>query len=140
LASLYRAVIDMPEAWEELGTKYRMPEDYLIALGRAVGVPSAYQKFIYGVPAEMGQQTYAATGPNGWEDTTADWLTGYGMLRRADVAAVMAAGANGVDGLELMKDLYGDNLSSRTESTLLTSTHPKLGLGLALASPELMYY
>jgi len=140
LPSLYRAIIDLPEAWTEAGAKFRMPEDYLIATGRAVGFPAAYETYLYGIPAEMGQQTYAASGPNGWEDTANDWITGFGMLRRADVAVALAGAANSGDASSLMENLYGDNLSAETRNALRAASNPVLSTALALASPEFMYY
>jgi len=140
LPSLYRAVVDLPEAWIESGNKFRMPEDYLIAAGRAVGFPAAYEAFLYDIPAEMGQQTYASSGPNGWEDTASDWITGYGVLRRADVAVALATAKGGVEGFSLMKNLYGENLSRETEQSLRNTRNPVVGTALALASPEFLYY
>jgi len=140
LPSLYRAIVDLPEAWAEAGSKFRMPEDYLIATGRAVGFPSAYEKFLYGIPAEMGQQTYAASGPNGWEDTASDWVTGFGLLRRADVAVALAAQNSDVNASSLMENLYGDNLSRHTKRSLDATQNAVLGTALALSSPEFMYY
>lgn len=140
LPSLYRAIVDLPEAWAEGGTKFRMPEDYLIATGRAVGFPAAYEAFLYGIPAEMGQQTYASSGPNGWEDTANDWITGFGLLRRADVAVALAGQNSGIDASALMEDLHGDNLSPETRKSLRTTQNPVLGTALALSSPEFMYY
>ena len=140
LPSLYRAIAELPEAWAEAGTKFRLPEDYLIALGRAVGIPDTYKAYLHSIPAEMGQRTYAASRPNGWADSANDWLTGFGILRRADVAAAVTSVTSDIDGYGLMRDLYGDNLSRRTQNALLDAPHPRLTLALALASPELMYY
>lgn len=139
LQAVHSAVFELTSAWEAPFTKFRQPEEFVIAIGRATGIPSQFDSLLPNLLSEMGQQVYGPPSPAGWPDVGSYWLSGQSILRRADVAFVTGRTLGGTESIALMRDLYGDLLSIETVDQLANTPSSTTGLSLALASPELIY-
>eukprot|EP01037_Dinobryon_pediforme_P005504 gene5505-5559_t len=79
-------LIRVPEAWEPL-SKLRSPQDYVVAVLRAVDLPKEKRPpDVPGLLSGLGQPILTAPLPNGWPDVAADWAGSEAMLRRIDWA------------------------------------------------------
>lgn len=139
LNAVHAAVLNLPNAWTPNFSKFRQPEEFLIAVGRAVGIPSQFENLMPTILTEMGQQVYGPPSPAGWPDVSGFWLSGQSMMRRADVSFVTGRQLGGADSVSLLEDLYGELLSAETRDTLASIRSQTTGLSVALASPELLY-
>ncbi len=139
LNAVHAAVLNLPSAWRPNFSKFRQPEEFLIAVGRSVGIPSQFENLMPTILIEMGQQVYAPPSPAGWPDVGGYWLSGQSMMRRADVSFVTGRQLGGADSVSLLEDLYGELLSDETRDTLASIRSQTTGLSMALASPELLY-
>lgn len=139
LPSVYQAVFDLTSAWDQSFTKFRQPIEFIIGIGRATGIPDGFDGWLPEVLGQMGQDVYGPPSPAGWPDTNGFWLSGQSAMRRADIAYTVGRSMRTGDTLELMQDLYGDLLSYETADLLENMRSPVVAMGLALASPEMLY-
>ena len=85
LPSVYRAVIDAPDAWTEPLAKYKTPSDYILSTFRGLQIPPANVGRAPLAPFELfGQRTYGPGSPAGWPDRSADWDGASALLKRID--------------------------------------------------------
>lgn len=139
LSAVHSAVLGLTNAWLPNFSKFRQPEEFLIALGRSAGIPAQFENLIPTILKEMGQQVYGPPSPAGWPDVGGYWLSGQSVMRRADVSFVTGRQLGGADSVTLLEDLYGDLLSAETRDILTGVRSQITGLSMALASPELLY-
>jgi uncharacterized protein (DUF1800 family) len=131
------AIIDMPEAWVPL-TKFRAPAEYVVAVERALDLPSQPDHQLLGACAELGQRFMGPLLPNGWPDTAADWISGEALLTRADWAMTQAvrSGAPAVD--TVAAATLGELCSGPTRDAVRSCPNPAEALATLFASPEFM--
>ncbi len=139
LNEVHKATFKLAEAWNTPLRKARAPDDYVVAVLRALDAAEILKKPIIKVLEQMGQKPYAAPGPDGWPDTAADWINGQGVARRIEWAGEVAGRMHGVVARDLMHDLYGPLLSDNTGQAIRRTEDRTQALTLALASPEMMY-
>ena len=138
LPSLYRAIIDSPEAWAEQPLKFRTPWEWTIASLRATGVEANALRRMPQALAQLGQPTWAAPSPQGFADTQAEWAAPDAILRRVELAAQISRRASITDINALARELFPDSLNDQTATWISRSASPQQGLALLLASPEMM--
>lgn len=83
-----RALIEHPDAWSEQARKFRSPQDWLIAVLRALGVPRAGP-----LPALLRQlrhPMWSPPAPNGFGDSAREWADPDSLLNRAELARTIA--------------------------------------------------
>ena len=136
LASVYRALLETPEALAAPASKLRSPQEFLIAGYRATGRAAEGPQVLL-ASSMMGQTVWMPPGPNGFADTAAVWGVGENMKARLDIAARMGqAVGNTINPRELADDLYGDALSRETASAVSRAESKQQGLAILLMSPE----
>ena len=131
------AVARMAEAWRPL-TKFRAPAEYLVSVQRALDLPLESGHRFLAAANDMGQPFMGASLPNGWPDTTTDWLSGESVLRRADWALTMA-GRNGAPAAEAVASAaLGSLCSPATHAAIARCANPPEALATLLVSPEFL--
>ncbi|NNU16450.1 DUF1800 domain-containing protein [Parvularcula sp. ZS-1/3] len=90
LKVLQAALIELPEAWEEPLPKAKSPYEFLVAGMRAMGPGEINHKHISQGLMQMGQQLHKAPSPQGWPDTEDVWFAPARLLRRVEVAQLLA--------------------------------------------------
>ena len=138
LPSLYRAIIDSPEAWAARPLKFRTPWEWTIASLRATGVEAGALRRMPQAMAQLGQPVWAASSPQGFADTQAEWAAPDAILRRVELAAQISRQASITDVNALARELFPDSLNDNTATWISRSASPQQGLALLLASPEMM--
>ena len=140
LPSLYRTLIDSPEAWSERPVKFKSPWEWTVSALRAVG---ARRMPIPAAPAvtlqQMGQPIWQPGLPAGFADTTAEWAGGNALMRRVELAERIAQRtANRIDARSLSAKLLPDMIGKGTQDAIARAESPSQGLALLLVSPEFL--
>jgi uncharacterized protein (DUF1800 family) len=139
LPTVYRALVDSPEAWTAQPGKFRNPWDWTVAALRASGVRQLPGKLATaGLMQQLGQPVWRPGSPAGWGDTAADWAGPGALLTRVEVAQQIASRVgDAVDARALVGAVLPD-ASAETRQAIARSEAPALGLALLLASPEFL--
>jgi uncharacterized protein (DUF1800 family) len=139
LPATFEALVHSPEAWEAPLSKFRRPEDYVIALMRSLRPDQANFGSFAAVLANLGQRPYSAPGPNGWDDHNQAWMGADQVWKRIEFAAALAArvARADVNAVEIGENALGPLLSPATRQALMRAESPEQALTLLFASPEL---
>ncbi|ANY18753.1 hypothetical protein A6F68_00218 [Tsuneonella dongtanensis] len=140
LPTLYRALIDSPEAWNGDAAKFRNPWDWTVAALRASGSPQLPQQ--RAAPAlfqQLGMPVWRPGSPAGFGDTAADWAGPGALMTRVEVAQQIAnRRGNAVDPRAIAEAVAPDGLSPMTNQAIARAEQPSTGLALLFASPEFL--
>ena len=139
LPTVYRAVIDSPEAWDGASVKFRSPWDWTVASLRALGTRELQPMVAVATLRELGQPVWMPPSPSGWDDDAAAWAGPDALYRRVEAAQRMATRAgDAVDARAIAPRLIGGRLSEMTKTAIARAESPTTGLALLLASPEML--
>jgi uncharacterized protein (DUF1800 family) len=139
LPTVYEALIESPEAWEQPLAKFKTPADYIYSAYRALGIPLAEKRRSLQAFEALGQRNLSPGSPAGWPDTSADWDGSSALLKRiawADVVAQRMGDAR--NARDLAPQLLGGTLSDDTTKAIARAESGSQALTLLLASPEFM--
>lgn len=138
LPTVYAALIDCSEAWEQPLAKLKPPIEYVVSCLRALpGLRSADPRRLYGTLRGMGQRPFFAPSPQGWPDTAGAWAGGDALWKRIEWAGIVAARMGSrMDPLRLATESYGPALGERTRRAIERAESRQQGMALWLASPE----
>lgn len=139
LPTVYRALINSPESWQQPLAKFKTPTDYIYSAFRALALP------FQGRPVEMrmfqvlGQRPFQPGSPAGWPDQSADWDGSSALLKRLQLAQQLGQrlGSNR-DAGGLADAVLGPVLSSDTRTSIARAQDGAQALTLLLAAPEFM--
>jgi uncharacterized protein (DUF1800 family) len=139
LPSVYRALIDSPEAWQTQFTKFRVPSDYLFATWRALDLPVGEGRAAIAPFELLGQRCFQPGSPAGWPDRSADWDASSALMKRLEWAQQMGQrlGAQR-SASELAIASWGAAPDSATLRSIARAQDPAQGLVLWLGAPEFM--
>lgn len=137
LPTVYRALIDAPEAWGG-PEKFRTPWDWTLATLRAVGTENLPAQKAVSALNQLGQPIWRPGSPAGWDDTAPSWAGPDALYRRVEVAERIAARAGPVDARALAEQLFPGTLTDPTRRALAGAESPVQALALLLAAPEMM--
>lgn len=132
------ALIDSPEAWSAPLGKFRRPEEYLIAVMRALDIRQLPPGVGANASGAMGQVIWRAQGPDGWADTAGPWLSGDLVWKRIEWCEALAARVARADTapLSIGEAVLGPLLSAETRQAVQRAESPMQGMVLLLSSPE----
>lgn len=140
LPSLYRALIQSPEAWVQTSAKFKTPWEWTVSALRGVG---AQRMPIQAAPAitlqQMGQPIWQPESPAGYADTAAEWAGGNALMRRVELADRIASRtADQIDARALAPKLLPGAVTQGTQEAIARAESPSQGLALLLVSPEFL--
>jgi uncharacterized protein (DUF1800 family) len=139
LPSVYRAVIDAPDAWTQPLAKYKTPSDYIISSFRGLQIPLENVRAPLAPFDLLGQRTYGPGSPAGWPDRSADWDGSSALMKRIEWAdAVGQRLGNRRDAAELAPQLLGDTLTNATRTAIARAASGSQAMTLLMAAPEFM--
>jgi len=139
LPTVYRALMNSPEAWEQPFAKFKTPADYIYSSYRALGIPLLEKRRALRAFEALGQRNLMPGSPAGWPDTSADWDGSSSLLKRvawADVLGQRMGGAR--NARDLAPQLLGATLSEETATAIGRAESGSQALTLLLACPEFM--
>ena len=140
LRAVSAALIDLPEAWTDGTRKFRTPQDWLVAMLRAVGAPEV-NVMTLPVLRQLRHPLWAPQAPKGFGDTVQDWADPDSLLNRAELARTIARRMRDVrlDAAALLDVVdvgAGDPLRSLLADTSIAAADR---LALAVAGPAFQW-
>ena len=139
LPTVYRAMVESPEAWEQPLSKFKTPVDYIYSSYRALGIPVREKRRALQPFEALGQRSLMPGSPAGWPDRSADWDGPSALLKRiawADVVGQRMGGSRNAG--ELAPELLGATLTGDTERAIARAESGAQALTLLMACPEFM--
>ena len=139
LPSVYRALIDSPEAWVAQPVKFRTPWEWSIATMRALGTQEVPAQAVQGLMNQLGQPVWRPGSPAGYDDIAASWAGPDAVMRRVEAAERFAARTReAIDGRARAAQLFPDALSATTAQAIARAESPAQSVALMLVSPEFL--
>jgi uncharacterized protein (DUF1800 family) len=134
-----RALVELPEAWNADTRKFRPPQEWLIAVLRALDAETAGERAT-GILRQLRQPLWAPQAPKGFGDTTQEWADPDSLLNRAELARTLAARLRFRDDPRMLLDVV-DVSEADPLRTLLsdTSIPPADRLALGIAGPAFQW-
>jgi uncharacterized protein (DUF1800 family) len=137
LPTVYRALVDSPEAWAPQELKFKTPWDWTVSALRAVGQTTIDGTAAAAMLKQLGQPTWQPGSPAGWDDIAASWAAPEALMRRVEIAQRIANRAgSSVDARTLAEKVLPGTLSDSTRMAIARAESPQEGLALLLVSPE----
>ena len=137
LSQLYKALIDAPEAWNPARAKFKTPWEWSLSAFRALGVPDQPDQALVGMLTELGQPVWRPGSPAGFDDVAVRWAGPDALMKRVEVAQRLAARST-VDARGLAPKLFGESLSTDTQTAISRAGDGREATALLLVSPEFM--
>jgi len=139
LPTVYAALIDAPQAWDEASGKFKTPQDYLFSIGRGLQLPPATEPRLINAFDALGQRPFAPGSPAGWPDRSSDWDGASALMKRIELSdAVAQKLGDRRNALELASQLLGGALTAETQQGIARAATPSQGLALLLTAPEFL--
>ncbi len=139
LPTVYRALIDSPEAWQPAPAKFKTPWEWTLSALRGLGWRDLRGQELAPMLAQLGQPTWRPGSPAGFDDSAASWAAPDALMRRVELAQRFAARAGGaLDARSLAPQLLPGGVTAATETAIARADSPATALALLLASPEFM--
>ena len=139
LPSVYRVLIEAPEAWAPQPLKFKTPWEWSVSSMRALGVKTMQPLVITGLLNQLGQPIWRPGSPAGYDDIAASWAGPDAVMRRVEAASRFAARANGaIDARALAPKLFPAAVTPATTQALANADSPGQALALLLVAPEFM--
>lgn len=142
LPTVYRALIESPEAWSPGARKFKTPDDFLVSALRALDMPPTDNpRMSVGLLTRMGQPPFTPRSPAGFADDTAQWSGPDALWKRVQAAGSIADAApvERVDPLAAAQEIFAGNLDGETMTALRRAESPRDGLALLIASPAFQW-
>jgi uncharacterized protein (DUF1800 family) len=139
LPTVYRVLVDAPEAWQPQPVKFKSPWEWSVSSLRAVGRREVPAMQIANLMNQLGQPVWRPGSPAGYDDIAATWAAPDALVRRVEVAQRIAAQAgDSVDARALAPRILPGSLTQATATAVARSESPAGALALLLVSPEFL--
>jgi uncharacterized protein (DUF1800 family) len=138
LPTVYRSLLDAPEAWQPAPSKLKSPEEWVLSSVRILrlGHVAFKRQPDAGITA-LGQRVQAAPSPAGWPDKAEEWLGPDAVWKRVEWATRLADRVGGlVDARALAQASLGPLLSEGTARQIERAADAPQALALLLLAPE----
>ena len=137
LPTVYRAIVDSPEAWAAQPLKFKTPWEWSVSALRALNQDSLDATLAGALMQQLGQPVWKPGSPAGFDDLAASWAAPEALVRRVEVAQRIADRAgSAVDPRALAEQVLPGALSDSTRTAIARAESPGEGLALLLVSPE----
>jgi len=139
LPTVYRALVESPEAWRPQPVKFKTPWEWMISSLRGVGRRDLGQMQPAAMQVQLGQPVWRPGSPAGYDDVAASWAAPDALVRRVELAQ-RYAGLVGdrLDARELGDKLLPGALGDATRTELGRAESPTAALALLLVSPDFL--
>jgi uncharacterized protein (DUF1800 family) len=141
LPTVYKVLVDAPEAWAPTQAKFKSPWDWVVSSLRALNVRDLPGKDRQGVAMfnQLGQPIWRPGSPAGYADTAENWAGGAALMRRVEIAGRLAERSAGrIDARKLAPLILSGQLGQSTAESIARAESPSQGLALMLLSPEFL--
>lgn len=136
LPTVYRSLIEAPEAWDPQPCKFKTPWEWSISALRALGYEPQPMSAA-ATAKQLGQPVWRPQSPAGYDDIADSWAAPDALVRRVEVAQRLARkAAPRLDAREIARVLIGPTLSETTLKEIARAESPATAIALLLVSPE----
>lgn len=137
LRSVYRTLVEAPEAWAVPLTKFKSPWEWLISALRGLGVaPDAFD--VRRGLSDLGQPAWRPRSPAGWADRAEAWVGPHALFVRVRLAEQLAQTAGALDARALAPVILPGVLRRSTAAAIGDAASAAQGLALLLSAPEFL--
>jgi uncharacterized protein (DUF1800 family) len=137
LPTVYRALIDSPEAWSPVAAKFKTPWEWTISSMRGLGWQDVGNLQTAPLLTQLGQPVWRPGSPAGYDDIAASWAAPDALVRRVEVAQRFAARAGDqLDPRTLGQTLLVGSISAPTETAVSRAESASTAIALLLVSPD----
>ncbi|RKP49725.1 DUF1800 domain-containing protein [Pararobbsia silviterrae] len=137
LPTVYRALIDAPQAWSPAAVKFKTPWEWTLSSLRGLGVRDLGTMQPAPLLTQLGQQTWRPGSPAGYDDIAASWAAPDALVRRVEAAQRLAARfGDRADPRELGQQLLAGSLSDATGLAVSRAESTSTAIALLLVSPD----
>jgi uncharacterized protein (DUF1800 family) len=137
LPRVHRALIDLPQAWEQPLTKFKTPHDFVISAFRMLDLTPPQGQQMLGAFQSLGQRPYTPGSPAGWPDKADQWDGPDALLKRIEWATTLGERVGSrVNAAEAGAAALGEVMSERTRVAIARAASAAQAVTLLLASPE----
>lgn len=89
LLEVSKGLIGLEEAWDPANRKFRSPQDWLVAILRALDIREAPPRLVETLQA-LRQPLWAPPSPQGYADTLKEWSDPDSLMNRAELAQTLS--------------------------------------------------
>jgi uncharacterized protein (DUF1800 family) len=132
------ALFSHPAAWQpDTPSKFKRPDELLLSAHRMLKLPIGRPEALQSLLTRMGQPPGRAPSPQGWPDTSDDWLAPDALWKRVQWADQFASQRGDQADARLLAGLsYGRDLSGMSKRQIDSADSGAQALAVLLASPE----
>jgi uncharacterized protein (DUF1800 family) len=139
LPTVYRALVESPQAWTGTTAKFKTPWEWAVSSLRALNRREMPAMQVAALMNQLGQPTWRPGSPAGYDDIAATWAAPDALLRRVEVAQRIAGQAGDtIDARTLAPRLLPGALGPDTTAALARAESPGSALALVLVAPEFL--
>lgn len=140
LRAVAEALVEIEDAWTDAARKFRTPQDWLVAVLRAVNAPGV-NVMTLPVLRQLRHPLWAPQAPKGFGDTMQEWADPDSLLNRAELARTLArrmrdARLDGAALLDVIEVGTGDPLRALLADTSIAAADR---VALAIAGPAFQW-
>ncbi|MGN7980872.1 DUF1800 domain-containing protein [Burkholderia sp. 22313] len=137
LPTVYRALVDAPDAWSPVNRKFKTPWEWAVSSLRGLGWRDTADLKAAPLLAQLGQPVWRPGSPAGYDDVAASWAAPDALVRRVEIAQRLAARTGDrLDPRTLGNTLLAGSLSTATSTALSRAESATTSLALLLVSPD----
>ncbi|MGT0196519.1 DUF1800 domain-containing protein [Burkholderia pyrrocinia] len=140
LPTVYRALVDAPDAWSPVNRKFKTPWEWAVSSLRGLGWREMDDRGdLKAAPllAQLGQPVWRPGSPAGYDDVAASWAAPDALVRRVEIAQRLAARTGDrLDPRTLGNTLLAGSMSAPTATALARAESATTSLALLLVSPD----
>ncbi|WP_345814563.1 DUF1800 domain-containing protein [Paraburkholderia sp. PREW-6R] len=137
LPTVYRALIDMPQAWSPTPAKFKTPWEWTISSMRGLGWQDLGNLQSAPILTQLGQPVWRPGSPAGYDDIAASWAAPDALVRRVEMAQRFASRVGDrLDARSLGQSLFAGSLSAPTATAVSRAESASTAIALLLVSPD----
>jgi uncharacterized protein (DUF1800 family) len=139
LPTVYRALVDAPQAWTPVDAKFKTPWDWTVSSMRGLGWRELGDLNAAPLLAQLGQPVWRPGSPAGYDDIAASWAAPDALVRRVEVAQRFAARVGDrLDPRTLGQTLFAGSLGAPTANAVAHAESASTAIALLLVSPDFL--
>ena len=137
--------MEHPASAAPLGGKVKWPTDFVLSAVRALDLVELFsdlslrelRKGIVLPLQAMGMDVFHSSGPDGWSEAAADWITPPALAARIEWSVELAKGyGQNTDPRDLLTQVLGEEASNELQVAVAGAESKWEGVALLLVSPE----
>lgn len=139
LPTIYRALVESPQAWAGPDAKFKTPWEWTVSSMRALGWRERGELNAAPLLTQLGQPVWRPGSPAGYDDIAASWAAPDALVRRVEVAQRFAARVGDrLDPRTLAPTVLPGTLSPATATAVSHAESAPTAIALLLVSPDFL--